>query len=89
MTTVVAVHTKRKKEIKPSSDSKVSGMKWNWLIITRCGCSFERSRNSSLCCTLRTPPAFFAVYIGTLFHMVAMTAGCITLLIVDYLNCNG
>jgi hypothetical protein len=73
--TVVAINIKRKKEIKLSSNIKVSGIKWNWLSTERCRCSFERSIYYSLCCTFRTPPAFCAVHIAAAFHMVAMTAG--------------
>ena len=36
MATVVAVNIKRKKGIKPSSQSKVSGVKWNWLSLMFC-----------------------------------------------------
>jgi hypothetical protein len=36
MGTVVAVNIERKREIKPSSESKLSGMKWNWLSLMFC-----------------------------------------------------
>jgi hypothetical protein len=36
MATVVAVNRESKKEIRQSSDSKLSGLKWKWLSLMFC-----------------------------------------------------